>query len=100
MKYVEKDPRFVDFGERIRNARGEMSQEELAEKAELSVASVQRAEAGCTISRITIEKLEKTLLIAFNPQICSGIRNCPYAHQCVKEITDYLTLLPNSKEVK
>ena len=99
---LEKNPRFLVFSERVYVARkgARLTQEKLAEKANLSVSSIRRAESGDTISRATIEKLEDALHIKFNTQACMGIRSCPYAYQCLNEITNYLAKLPDSKEVK
>lgn len=98
--YVEKDPRFVDFGDRVRATRKGIgkTQEELAEASGLSVSSVGRAERGEPVDRKTIEALEEALYIPFDQQICPGIRTCPKAHQCLKEIIEYLVKFPDSRE--
>ena len=101
-KNVKKDSRFVQFGESIYSARKSMglTQEKLAERSGLSVHSVGRAERGETVSHKTIEALGKALHITFDRQVCSGIRTCPEAHLCHKEIVEYLVKLPDSKDIK
>ena len=91
-KYTKKDVCAIDFGERARAARKKMgfSQEKLAEVAGLSSDTVGRVERGESVGRLSIEILEHTLNISWDPLSCPGIYTCKNARYCLAEIAEIL----------